>query len=787
MNNALSTWQFPFNLQLNLRPFVEQWRKMAGEDPLTVSPAVRARVEKELIDFPHLLEPNADVNAFAAHQDFLKLLFQFSLPPKEFMNVLVGAVAPFSPSLCIFSTDGYKAAIEPDQGQFVILDMVYSMSRVDARILYAYKTILKKFYNYDLKVEYPIITAVVNAVTGTSRYYKLTGIMQFFDTISLAPLPEIDEIKLQELLDLDFDEKTWMEVLPPQNFLFSGIVFLNLIDVTTEHAITRLENLLVNSLSNDTSWVDQVRLEIQNLLRLQDMHLGMATIQTEGPINSSSQNLLWNCLLPSGILQDHDAGFKGSIYEEVMRTNKTVIIEDLRKQKDHPTLQAFLEAGYHNLILAPILYEDQLIGLLELACPNAGDLTGLALFKINQIRIQFGIAMKRLLEEFDNRVEAVMMQQFTSIHPVVQWRFREAAIHRLENRVNSFTEEIMFEDVYPFFGSLDIRDSSKKRSTAIENDLAYNLDAAYQVLTTAHQQLSFDILGELMLDVEKNRNKLRENFSTGDEIGIADFIRHQVNPVITHLAAQYPQLNTTIQPYIGKLSHGTGLCSLYRNAYEKALNLINVCIVECLDAEEADLQRLYPCYFEKYRTDGVEYNIYAGPSIARGRAFDPLYLDNLRLRQLLWTCDIVSKVEALQPQLLSIYENARKELNGMGSQDEKENKIEIASLILGYSHPITLKFRNDEKRIEVDGSYNVRYAILKKRIDKATILGKPERLTMPGHISIVYAQDQEAAIYERHLGYLLKKGLIYPDWEYLDLEPPQGVEGLRALRAKVKS
>ena len=108
------------------------------------------------------------------------------------------------------------------------------------------------------------------------------------------------------------------------------------------------------------------------------------------------------------------------------------------------------------------------------------------------------------------------------------------------------------------------------------------------------------------------------------------------------------------------------------------------------------------------------------------------------------------------------------------------------SLILGYSHPITLRFRPDEKRIEVDGTYNVRYAILKKRIDKATILGKPERLTLPGHLSIVYAQDQEAQIYERHLSYLLKKGIIHPDWEYLDLEPPQGVEGLRAIRARVR-
>jgi len=95
-----------------------------------------------------------------------------------------------------------------------------------------------------------------------------------------------------------------------------------------------------------------------------------------------------------------------------------------------------------------------------------------------------------------------------------------------------------------------------------------------------------------------------------------------------------------------------------------------------------------------------------------------------------------------------------------------------------------LKFRPDEKRLDVDGSYIVRYEMLKKRIDKATILGRPERLTQPGHIAIVYTQDQEATTYVRHLNYLAKKGYIKDGWEQLNLEPLQGVEGLRALRVK---
>jgi hypothetical protein len=35
----------------------------------------------------------------------------------------------------------------------------------------------------------------------------------------------------------------------------------------------------------------------------------------------------------------------------------------------------------------------------------------------------------------------------------------------------------------------------------------------------------------------------------------------------------------------------------------------------------------------------------------------------------------------------------------------------------------------DEKRFDVDGTYNARYEVVKKRIDKANIKGTKERIT----------------------------------------------------------
>ena len=80
--------------------------------------------------------------------------------------------------------------------------------------------------------------------------------------------------------------------------------------------------------------------------------------------------------------------------------------------------------------------------------------------------------------------------------------------------------------------------------------------------------------------------------------------------------------------------------------------------------------------------------------------------------------------------------------------------LSLICLILVHHNPITIKFQQEEKRFDVEGTYNIRYEIIKKRIDKATIKGTTERLTQPNTIAIVYSQDKEAREYKQYLAYL---------------------------------
>lgn len=85
----------------------------------------------------------------------------------------------------------------------------------------------------------------------------------------------------------------------------------------------------------------------------------------------------------------------------------------------------------------------------------------------------------------------------------------------------------------------------------------------------------------------------------------------------------------------------------------------------------------------------------------------------------------------------------------------------------------------------MEGSYNIRYQVIKKRIDKVHVVPSGERLTQPNTIALVYFNKREADEYLEYIKYLQSKGLLKTGIEFLDLEELQGVTGLKAIRVSV--
>ena len=84
----------------------------------------------------------------------------------------------------------------------------------------------------------------------------------------------------------------------------------------------------------------------------------------------------------------------------------------------------------------------------------------------------------------------------------------------------------------------------------------------------------------------------------------------------------------------------------------------------------------------------------------------------------------------------------------------------------------------------MDGAYNTRYEVIKKRIDKVNIKGTDQRLTQPGKIAIVYSQAKDANDYKEFIQFLQNQKLAKEGLEDLELEELQGVSGLKHCELK---
>jgi hypothetical protein len=118
-------------------------------------------------------------------------------------------------------------------------------------------------------------------------------------------------------------------------------------------------------------------------------------------------------------------------------------------------------------------------------------------------------------------------------------------------------------------------------------------------------------------------------------------------------------------------------------------------------------------------------------------------------------------------------------------KDSLPYPLEVTTLILIYNIAIDIRFRMDEKRFDVDGSYNARFEIVKKRIDKAHVKDTSERITQSGKITIVYSSDAEEDEYIQYIRVLQSEGKLEDHIELFEVEDLQGISGLKALRLKI--
>ncbi|MES1222973.1 MAG: hypothetical protein ABUT20_46200, partial [Bacteroidota bacterium] len=142
--------------------------------------------------------------------------------------------------------------------------------------------------------------------------------------------------------------------------------------------------------------------------------------------------------------------------------------------EEFPYLRVYYNQGVRSMILCPLKKENELLGILEIVSDTPGKLKHTLINKIIPGIPFFALAMEKGFETLLNTINNVIKEQFTAVQPAVEWKFNEAALRFIMNKkTNDKTkmERIVFDNVFPVFGAIDIRNSSTERANSIQLDL----------------------------------------------------------------------------------------------------------------------------------------------------------------------------------------------------------------------------------------------------------------------------------------------------------------------------
>jgi hypothetical protein len=692
-------------------------------------------------------------------------------PPASLTTDISGVVGPFQ-RRSFYATPHFEEVLL-NKDRTIKQPLNLDLTTMERQLtLMAYQLVLHRVYGAELPPLGNIIFTVPDYSCGLYRHYGVSFNSKFISVKVVGEPPHLTPEQLEELTHNRHRADLWQELLPPRYFELEGFNIIQLLDVTEQEVLSGLKyDLLERDVLQTPARFEQIQEKLRVLFALPSLQLGIAAYDDKKQAFVDFGRKINHSFITKQVQHQHAASGFRLIYTHLLRERKPLVLKDVAKADIPNDLkQQILDLGIHSAILALLPYGNDTVGLLELGSPEVGALDEFDMDMVGQFVPLFAVAVKRNAEDLQTRIQAIIKEKFTAIHPTMEWRFTDAARNLLtkldEGNRTAEMEDIVFEDVYPLHGSCDIRGSSTVRNDAIQGDLIEHLTLANKVLKKASEYQQLPILDELKFYVNKHLQRMREGMLSGDEINIYDSLKTEVEPLFEYLALHTPELRPVITKYWNNIDPKLGILYKRRKDFELSVTTLNDSVSDYLDEEEAKAQQMFPHYFQRYKTDGVEFNIYVGSTLVENKPFDLVFLKNLRLWQLLTMVEITRRTASLKEKL--------------------PVPLETTQLILIHSQPLSIRFRQDERQFDVDGAYNIRYEIIKKRIDKATVLGTGERLTQPGLLALVYAQSREAVEYREYIDYLQDRGLLEPGVEELELEELQGVKGLLALRVKVK-
>src|SRR5450432_4206452 len=705
------------------------------------------------------------------YEEMLELISTCLLPLAADENSLWALSSPLSPQI-FYSTDGFHKLMECLKHPVVIDPAKEDADSESEKIMQElqYGMVLEKIYHFPYLKKTEWIRKFEDPETGLDKYFQVHIDTRFIEIRAIDQLPPLDCSSMLPSSVWGEEFKKIQQLIRLNRFEVRGFSVLTLTDVTAEQAVAEVGRLVIhNSEKDKRPLFDTVTHALQTVVGSRDYQFGVVPFLT---INERPA-LIYENMPYSIILQacwNYEVSKKEfSKLRNAFTENPKIIVWSVNdKESELPEIigKAFRHTGISTYMMFPIYHNQQMTGIFEISTkmdkPMMSEGQLVRLKPVLSIMTQL---IQDIIARFNRSIENIIKEKFTSIQPAVQWKFNETAWHYLrdhsaENR-NDSLENIIFKNLHTLYGAVDIKNSTILRNKALEKAYTIQLNQLIESVSRLNYRAEPQ-LERILLNAKNWQEIILNPLTTQQETRLSEFFNLDVQYELENLLHAEPETTEILIPYFQSTDEENGVAFENRRQLETSIKELNSVVNNFYETSSDNLQQIFPCYFEKFRTDGVEYDIYVGQSIAPKTPFEKTRLQEMKRWQLESMIKVVHLVNELSPDMV----------------------IPLQTTQLLFIHPqtIDITFRKDERKFDVEGAYNIRYHIIKKRIDKVLIMDSNERLTKPGKIALVYFDNRDALEFKGFIHQLQEENLLLNDLEELELESLQGVDGLKALR-----
>ncbi|GAA5094751.1 hypothetical protein GCM10023210_26620 [Chryseobacterium ginsengisoli] len=756
----------PFQVYISFKKYLDVLEHIRYNDRLEYRVNYAESLIEKTKNFQELRDGFQDTCLLEKNEELIKLLLADLFPTGLTHNEIKAASIPLS-NITFNYTERFKDILK-DAGK----DFEIELRNIDDDEFYVFCCclILQSYFKRDIKSTIPFYYDIPNK-QGIMKHYKISVNADFTEVFPTeeAKIPS-DEV-LDVLLENLDDFKLWKKYFPSQSWILKGFSIVSLVDCTSEVALSDLKSSMIQ--------IDPENLKPdENLVEIFKSYFDVAELNFGLMLFNKKDQRLDKLPIYENLFTNHILDFWINAFDEETRKNtfnnlnhnsKPIVVSNI-ENLDHeikslPSFRILRDNKINSFMVIPIMKDNELLAIMEFTSPIANSFNGLKLKKMEFFSDMILFSLNRFSFEKNYQIEAIIQREYTTIHDSVVWKFRNEAEKYFNASLGKkiYTlKQISFKNLTPLFGFSDIRSSSDKRYNLMLEDLNQQIDCLHGIFSLINSDSE-----KYLLALDVFENELNNEIKADSEQRFQRLLREEIHPFLQAKleVKSSSEIKAKIKDYFVQVFTQNDLFYANRKNLDDSITLLNRKLADLLDEGQIKAQQIFPHYYERFKSDGVEHNLYTGQNIAPELHYHSKVVHKLRYWQLKTICNMEREFQIFKKDL--------------------PISLDIASLIFVYNEKIDIRFRMDEKRFDVDGAFNSYYEIIKKRLDKAHVKDSTDRITCPGKITIVYFGMENQREYLDYINRLQKKGILQNDTEFLKVEDLQGITGLLALRVSI--